>query len=673
MKTPLSILAKLASLAVVLCWTPQASAYSTYYTNGAGSNLACTTCHSSTVTTCNGCHSHGTHPDSTKSSINISASTDKTTYQPGQTVTVTVNGGYRTGWVRVNLYDGNMALLTSSCPSGPTSCYSSTFPATLTAAAPMTPGTYTWRASWYGNAYDASGAYFSSACGSPAVPPCFRQDPNNNTAGAVHGEEIVAVTQFTVVSAAAPSIALSPTSLSFGTVTVGGTVSQPVQVRNTGTAPLNVSSIALTGASTAFTWSPAAPFTVAAGGTTTVTVSYTPAAAGAASATLVFTSDDPANPTVSLALSGTGQAATTPSISVTPTSLAFGNVVVGASGTQTFTISNTGTATLSGTAALAAGTNNEFSVSPATFSIAAGGQPVTVTVSYAPSGAGTDTGAVSVASNDSAHPAVSVTITGAGVASPAPTIALAPATLAFGNVVTGATATLTTQVRNTGTLALVVSAIDRCAGTSAEFAWSKSVSFTVDPGASVPVDVTYAPTGLGGDSGCIAFTSNDPTTAVADLAVSGAGVAQPIPIAAVSPTSLDFGAVTIGSAASRTVTIQNTGTGALNVTGISLSSGTSSAFSWSPAAPFAVAAGTSATLTVTYKPTDGAAASGAIVIASDDPASPTISVALTGSGAQPTHSSGGCSGSGGSAGWLVLAALALLMAGRRSRGRRVQG
>ncbi len=67
-------------------------------------------------------------------------------------------------------------------------------------------------------------------------------------------------------------------------------------------------------------------------------------------------------------------------------------------------------------------------------------------------------------------------------------------------------------------------------------------------------------------------------------------------------------------------------------------------------------------MTITYQPTDGGADAGAVVIATDDPASPTLTVAVSGSGAQaaqPHSSSGGC-GSGGSAGWLALAALALL-------------
>jgi uncharacterized protein (TIGR03382 family) len=221
-----------------------------------------------------------------------------------------VTGGYVSGWVRVNLYDENMVQLgSSSCtPAGLGGCATSVLPATLTAAAPTAPGTYTWRAAWYGNQHEAASGFTSPTCGATVTPPCFRQDPDNATAGAVHGEEIVAVSQFTVAAAT-----------------------------------------------------------------------------------------------------------TGPAIAVAPATLAFGDVNVGASGSQTFTISNTGSATLTGSVALAGGTSSEFGASPTTFSIAAGGQPVTVTATYAPTAAGTDSGALTVTSNDVARPTLDLTVSGTGV------------------------------------------------------------------------------------------------------------------------------------------------------------------------------------------------------------------------------------------------------------------
>lgn len=312
MRSPRSILAALAMLAAALLWAPRAWAFPGYYASGAGTTTSCTTCHTAAVAplpTCNGCHAHGTHGDAGKGSVNLAASADKTTYAPGENVVVTVTGGYQSGWVRVNLYDeGMVQLARSSCPGGLGGCSTSVLPVTLTTTAPSAPGTYTWRVAWYGNVHEAAGGFTSPACADPVSPPCFRVDPSNDTAGAVHGEEIVAVSQFTVEAAA-----------------------------------------------------------------------------------------------------------TTPAIAVAPATLAFGNVNVGSSGTQTFTITNTGTATLTGSVIAASGTSGEFAVSPATFSIDAGGQPVTVTVTYTPTAAGADTGGFDVSSNAAASPTISVPVSGTGV------------------------------------------------------------------------------------------------------------------------------------------------------------------------------------------------------------------------------------------------------------------
>jgi len=102
-------------------------------------------------------------------------------------------------------------------------------------------------------------------------------------------------------------INLNPASLDFGTVTTGNSATKTTLVQNTGTANLNVSSIALCfGTSSEYTSSPAAPFTVAPGGSTTLSVAYSPVDATTDSGCLTIASNDPVNPTVSLSVTGTG-------------------------------------------------------------------------------------------------------------------------------------------------------------------------------------------------------------------------------------------------------------------------------------------------------------------------------------------------------------------------------
>lgn len=72
-------------------------------------------------------------------------------------VTVTITGGYRTGWIRAVLYDQNMVELARSTGNDSGMGSSATYPAVLTAPAPGTPGTYSWKVAWYGNNYEAGG------------------------------------------------------------------------------------------------------------------------------------------------------------------------------------------------------------------------------------------------------------------------------------------------------------------------------------------------------------------------------------------------------------------------------------------------------------------------------------------------------------------------------------
>src|SRR3990172_2566373 len=128
-KLYIAVFSLLLTLVFLTCLTTNTGAQSSYYT------AQCAGCHGATPTTCNGCHAHGTHPTSAKSSINVAGTTDKTSYAPGETVTVTITGGYRTGWIRAILYDQNMIeLARSTGPSGTGG--GAGYPITLTAPAP---------------------------------------------------------------------------------------------------------------------------------------------------------------------------------------------------------------------------------------------------------------------------------------------------------------------------------------------------------------------------------------------------------------------------------------------------------------------------------------------------------------------------------------------------------
>ena len=161
--------------------TPAADARSSFYTD-----QGCQSCHGAT-STCNGCHSHGTHATKSKNDINIAGATNKNSYAAGETMSVTISGGYKTGWVRAILYNQSMQEVARSTGQA--------FLVTLTASAPATAGTYKYSVSWYGNKYDAAGALFQTACSGTQTTNCWKASTTNPN----HGEEIVETNAFDVI------------------------------------------------------------------------------------------------------------------------------------------------------------------------------------------------------------------------------------------------------------------------------------------------------------------------------------------------------------------------------------------------------------------------------------------------------------------------------------------
>jgi len=129
---------------IQLCGT-EAQAQSSYFTS-----RGCVDCHGApTVATCAGCHHH---------SGTIAATTNKTTsYAPGETVTVTLtSSGARSGWIGARLYNQSGAEIARSTGNQSGMGGSTVYPASLSAPAPATAGTYTWRVAYFGNE-DGSG------------------------------------------------------------------------------------------------------------------------------------------------------------------------------------------------------------------------------------------------------------------------------------------------------------------------------------------------------------------------------------------------------------------------------------------------------------------------------------------------------------------------------------
>jgi hypothetical protein len=206
-----------------------------------------------------------------------------------------------------------------------------------------------------------------------------------------------------------PQISVVPSSVSFGTVTVGQTNSQTITLSNPGTANLTVTQSA--GPATGFGLTGLAlPLTLAPGKSTAFTVSFTPTSGTNSSSSLTLVSNAPNSPTT-IPLSGTGLA---PVLQLTPstTSLSFGSQAINASATQSVTLTNTGNAAVSISQVNVTGTGFTLSGSAPLVTLSAG-QAASFSVTFTPTAAGSDAGSASVVSTAANSP-LSISLSGSG-------------------------------------------------------------------------------------------------------------------------------------------------------------------------------------------------------------------------------------------------------------------
>ena len=183
-----------------------------------------------------------------------------------------------------------------------------------------------------------------------------------------------------------PQLTISAASLTFGNVTVNTASTQSVTLTSTGTAPVTISSAALTG--TGFTMSGVTlPATLNPNQSVTLNVQFDPTATGVVSGGLTIQSNSSTNSTAVVNLSGTGTAVSTPQLTISTASLTFGNVTVNTPSTQPVTLTSTGTAPVTISSAALTGTG--FTMSGATLPATLNpNQSVTLNVQFDPTATG---------------------------------------------------------------------------------------------------------------------------------------------------------------------------------------------------------------------------------------------------------------------------------------------
>ena len=304
-------------------------------------------------------------------------------------------------------------------------------------------------------------------------------------------------------------------------------------------------------------------------------------------------------------------------ITLTPTSLVFGNQGVGTtSAPQAVTLTNTSGEALSFTSIEA--TTNFLQGNNCGSGVAVGGN-CTINVYFVPSGTGPLSGALLIADNAADSPQV-VYLSGTGTSTAILTVA--PASLAFGNqVINETSAAKTVTLTNTGTVSVTISSITP----SANFAISSNTcGATLAAGKKCTVKVTFTPAALGAVTGTLTFNdnaANSPQT----VSLSGTGIVP----ATLTPASATYAKQTVGTtSAAKTFTLTNKQTVALD--DIAISTAGDFAVSATTCTTSLAAKGT-CTISVTFTPTATGTRTGQLSVGDSASNSPQTSN-LTGTG-----------------------------------------
>jgi hypothetical protein len=430
---------------------------------------------------------------------------------------------------------------------------------------------------------------------------------------------------------APPGIGLAPASISFPATGIGQAApAQTLQIANSGTGQLTVTSLAISGAQAAdFTESDAcAGKTLSGTSTCPVQLTFAPSAAGTRTASLTVFASVAGSSTAlqgTAALSGTGLAPA--AILLTMPQSAFGTVTVGSSSPPVnITISNTGgvpatlqTPTVTGDFAIQANTCG--AALPASTGC-------TVAIVFTPTAPGTRTGTFSITDSAGTQTA-SLTGTGASAA----TDTLSPLTLTFApQIVATSSATQPVTLTNSGDNALSLIAVS-VSGTG--FNAANGCGPTLAGHTACTIAVAFTPTAIGAASGTLTVSDQLRSQTVA---LSGTGLPAP-GVSLSPPAGLTFAAtgVTTTSTA-QTVTLSNQGGSPLAISAIAATGDFSLTTANTCGATLAV--GASCTLQVVFAPTAGGTRSGTLSFTDNAPGSPQT-LALTGTGVDFTFNSNG--------------------------------
>ncbi len=312
---------------------------------------------------------------------------------------------------------------------------------------------------------------------------------------------VSAVLWFSTLLSAQPVVTLSPTSLNFGNQQVGTTSSaQVVTLTNTGTATLFLNSIKLSGLRTDYSQTNTCGGSLAVNASCVISVTFTPTKIGSRTSS-VSIGDNAAGSPQTVPLSGTGVA---PAVSLSTESLSFTGVLIGrSSSAKSFTVTNSGNATLTISSVVAGGDFSQTNTCAAPVGV---GASCTITVTFSPTAAWSRSGSI-VITDDSYSGSQQVVLL-VGMGNSGALARLSTKTMSFSNQNLGTTSPAKTiTLSSVGTAALNINSILA----SGDFSQTNNCPASLATTATCTINVTFAPTTTGKRTGAVTINDTDPT------------------------------------------------------------------------------------------------------------------------------------------------------------------
>lgn len=297
-------------------------------------------------------------------------------------------------------------------------------------------------------------------------------------------------------------------------------------------------------------------------------------------------------------------------LAFSPTSLRFGEVIIGQSETLPVIVTNKSTSNFTiSTMTASSGYSTSHPALPLTL---APGQSVSINATFRPAVSGSDIGSIVV------NGSISFDVRGSGANSTS--LIPNPSTIAFGNTQDGTTAQAYATLTNGKTTNATISSVSETGtGFSVQ---GLTLPITLTPGQSVTFSILFSPQTSGSVSGSVRFIHKNSTDAWIPLTGTGTTGGQ----LSLSPSTASFGNVTVGSSASQSGKLTAVGS---SVT-ITSDTSTSAEFSVSGISfPVTIAAGQSVPYSVTFTPQSSGTATGTLSFASN---ASTATESVTGSG-----------------------------------------